>query len=270
MTPALNPRRTPSPSPASRLERHRLSLDDGLGTTLHVARYPRDRAGASLVAFPRPRRLVEWCRENQVRHAIVAGFFVRPEGRPLGELRVDGVARDHEPFAPPWGGRRGCVAVQEGRVEIALRPALPSAPAGDLLEAGPILVRNGRSVVDGVEDPEGFSSHSEQFDSDITNGRYPRAALGTSGRELIVVACEGRAAEEAGLTLSELARALVQLGSDRAINLDGGGSTSLIFGGILRNCPREEHGVRIAGGRPVATALAFFPSLSARRSATLR
>ena len=215
-----------------------------------------------MVAFPRPRRLVDWCAETGTPHAIVAGFFVRPEGRPLGELRIGGSARDHEPFAAPWGGRRACVAIRNGAVEIDPRPAFAPTPAGDLLEAGPLLVRDGLSVLDGVADPEGFSSGSEQFDSDITQGRYPRAALGVSEDELIAVACEGRAVDEAGLTLAELAEAMAALGSRRAINLDGGGSTSLVFDGILRNSPREEHGVRIAGGRPVATALVFEPHLA--------
>lgn len=239
-----------------RFERLRLGVDDGRLTTAHIARFPRAGTRAAVVAFPRPRRLVEWCSESGTLHAIVAGFFVRPRGRPLGELRVDGVVHDYEPFAPPWGGRRGCVAITSGVVEIDSRVNLPDS-GGSLAEAGPLLVRDGLSVIDGLPDPEGFSSGSQQFDSDITKGRYPRAALGISDHELIALACDGRAPDDAGLTLAELAETMVALGSRRAINLDGGGSTSLVFDGILRNTPREEHGVRIAGGRPVATALSF-------------
>jgi Phosphodiester glycosidase len=239
-----------------RFERLRLGLDDGRSTTAHIVRFPRAGTRAALVAFPRPRRLVEWCRESGTLHAVVAGFFVRPAGRPLGELRIDGVMRDHEAFAPPWGGRRGCVALKDGVVEIDSRVNLPDS-GGSLMEAGPLLVRDGLSIIDGVPDPEGFSSGSEQFDSDITKGRYPRAALGVSDHELIALACDGRAPDEAGLTLAELAETMAALGSRRAINLDGGGSTSLLFDGVLRNVPREEHGVRIAGGRPIATALCF-------------
>jgi Phosphodiester glycosidase len=257
MTPATETLRSTSPLPARRFERHRHELSDGRATTVHVAAFPRLETRTALVAFSHPRRLAEWCREAEVPHAIVAGFFVRPEGRPLGELRIDGIARDHVPFSSPWGGRRACVAVRDGAVEIGSRPALRGSPAGDLLEAGPLLVKDGRSVIDGVDDPEGFSSSSEQFDSDITRGRYPRAALGISDGELIAVACDGRAEDDAGLTLSELADTMLELGSQMAINLDGGGSTSLVFDGVLRNSPREEHGVRIAGGRPVATALTF-------------
>jgi len=44
-----------------------------------------------------------------------------------------------------------------------------------------------------------------------------------------------------------------------AINLDGGGSASLVFDGRLINRPREDHGVELAGGRPLSTALVFDP-----------
>jgi Phosphodiester glycosidase len=256
MAPAIQTLRASRSPRAERFERLRLRLEDGRATTAHVARFPQAGTRAALVAFQRSRRLVEWCWEAGVAHAIVAGFFVRPEGRPLGELRIEGVVRDHEPFTLPWGGRRGCVAITDGVVEIDSRPAFPDS-GGSLLEAGPLLVRDGLSVIDGVADPEGFSAGSRQFDSDITQGRYPRAALGISDAELIALACDGRAAEEVGLTLAELAETMAALGSRRAINLDGGGSTSLVFDGLLRNSPREEHGVRIAGGRPVATALGF-------------
>jgi exopolysaccharide biosynthesis protein len=148
-------------------------------------------------------------------------------------------------------------------MEIASRPEFADSPAGDLLEVGPLLVRNGVSVIDGLSDPEGFSSTSHQFDSDITDGRYPRAALGVTEEDLLAVAADGRAPGEAGLALAELADAMAVLGSRTAINLDGGGSTSLVFDGVLRNAPREEHGILIPDGRPVATVLAFEPCADA-------
>ena len=71
--------------------------------------------------------------------------------------------------------------------------------------------------------------------------------------------CDGRAADEAGLTLRELADVFVALGATSAINLDGGGSASLVCDGELQNRPREDHGLVLAGGRPVSTALVFEP-----------
>ena len=120
-------------------------------------------------------------------------------------------------------------------------------------------MRDGEPCFDRTLDPEGFSAGQAQFDSDITDGRYPRAALGLAPGRLIAVACDGRSQREAGLTLEELARVLVSLGCHTAINLDGGGSTSLVSGGRLRNEPFGGWETPEPGGRPVSTALLFLP-----------
>jgi exopolysaccharide biosynthesis protein len=74
---------------------------------------------------------------------------------------------------------------------------------------------------------------------------------------MLAVACDGRADDEAGLTMAELAEAMAALGAAQAMNLDGGGSTSLVCGGRLRNVPREAHGIALPGGRVVPTAIVF-------------
>jgi hypothetical protein len=238
------------------LQRLRLELEDGTATTLHVATHDLRRMTPRVVRFAHPTPLERWCHDHRAAEAIVGGFFVRPSGMPLGELRTSGIARPAVPFDAPWGDLRGCLHVTGDRVVIAPRDELPPDPPGDLLQAGPLLVRDGAPCVEG--DPEGFSAGQRQFDSDITAGRYPRAALGlVPGGRMLAVACDGRADDEAGLTMAELAEALVALGASAALNLDGGGSTSLVCGGRLRNVPREEHGVALAGGRPVSTAITF-------------
>ena len=73
---------------------------------------------------------------------------------------------------------------------------------------------------------------------------------------MIAFACDGRAHDEAGLTLDELAATMARLGAREALNLDGGGSTSLVCAGRLRNNPREAHEVAVPGGRAIATAFA--------------
>jgi exopolysaccharide biosynthesis protein len=115
-------------------------------------------------------------------------------------------------------------------------------------------VRDGASVVTGGDD-EGFSAGAHQFDSDISDGRHPRCALALTAGQLLAVACDGRHPTEAGLTLGELADALVGLGARTAMNLDGGGSASLVCHGELVNRPREQHGIELLEGREIATAL---------------
>jgi hypothetical protein len=247
-----------SPQTATRAyQRLELELADGRKTTLHVASFDRLATRARVVSLGRDATLLRSARERGWRDAIVGGFFVRPGGVPLGELRIGGRPQPAIPFAEPWDRRRACVHVSGASVRIALRPELASEPAGDLLQAGPLLVRDGLPVFNPGADAEGFSAAAHQFDSDITRGRYPRAALGVAPDRLLAAVGEGRSSSEAGLTLSELAVAMAELGARTAINLDGGGSASLLYGGRLRNRPREEHGIEILGGRPISTAILF-------------
>lgn len=244
------------PRRRSRLERLRVTLPDGARTTVHLAGFEAAAFTPRVVAFEQPEPLARWCKRNGVRHAVVGGFFARPQYQPLGELRIGGQPRPSIPFDQPWGSLRACVQVADASVRIARRDDLAAAPHGDLLQAGPLLVSGGRSAI-GNDHPEGFSAGSHQFDSDITLGRYPRAALAIAGPRLLAVACDGRTERDAGMTLAELASMLVKLGASDALNLDGGGSASLVHSGRLRNRPREEHGADILGGRAVVTAITF-------------
>jgi exopolysaccharide biosynthesis protein len=147
----------------------------------------------------------------------------------------------------------------DGNVRIAPREELPDDPPGDLLQAGPLLVSGGESLIDG-EDREGFSAGSAQFDSDITVGRYPRCALGISENELLAVCCDGRrSGVDGGLALDELARLLISFGAEEAINLDGGGSATLVHRKHLLNRPYSDQDQPAPESRPVVTAFLFEP-----------
>ena len=247
------------PRRRSRYDRLRVAVGDVRRTTLHVASYDLRSFRPRVVVIDPPAPLVRWCRVQSVRDAVVGGFFARPQYAPLGELRIEGAAVRSVPFDAPWGDVRGCVQIGDGSVRIARRSSLPGALDGDVLQAGPLLVSEGRRVFVDGEDAEGFSAGSRQFDSDITDGRYPRAALGVAGDRVLAVACDGRTARDAGMTLGELAGALIDLGVTEALNLDGGGSASLVYDARLRNRPREQHGVDLLEGRAIVTAVVFDP-----------
>jgi exopolysaccharide biosynthesis protein len=211
-----------------------------------------------VIHFPRPERLDVWCRQNGVEEAIVAGFFLRDPYRPLGQLWIDGRPVEHEPVAEPYAARRAAVVIDDGDVRVMERDAAPASPPGDLVQAGPLLVAGGEVVFDPAADREGFSAGAGQFDSDITEGRYPRAALGVSTESLVTVACDGRRSNvDGGLSLLELAQALVDLGAESAINLDGGGSTTLVHRGHLLNRPYSSQDQPAPESREVVSALAF-------------
>ena len=236
----------------------RHALADGEVTTLYAVRYPRRSTRVRVVYFPRPERLDVWCRRNGVEEAVVGGFYLRDPFRPLGELWIDGRPARHEPVAAPYAARRGSVVIDDGGVRLLERGAAPARPFGDLVQAGPLLVVDGAVVFDPDDDREGFSAGAGQFDSDITVGRYPRAALGVSGESLVALACDGRRSNvDGGLSMLELAEAMVEVGAESAINLDGGGSTTLVHRGHLLNRPYSTQDQPAPASRKVVSALAF-------------
>jgi hypothetical protein len=240
-------------------ELSRFRTRDGGETTVYLVRHPAERTRVSVVRFEQPARLDEWCAANGHAEAMVAGFFVRDPYKPLGEVRIAGEPLDHEPVAEPWARARACLHI-DGTVLIAPRGELADTPSGDLLQAGPLLVHEGRSMIDDT-DREGFSAGAGQFDSDITVGRHPRCALGVSDGELLAVCCDGRrTGVDAGLELGELARLMIAFGAREAINLDGGGSATLVHRGHLLNRPYSERDQPAPESRPVVTALLFAPA----------
>jgi hypothetical protein len=238
----------------------RHALEDGDVTTVYAVRYPIRSTRARVVYFPRPQHLDVWCRRNGVEEAVVGGFFVRDPYRPLGEVWIEGSPVRHEPVGDPYGERRASVAIDRGDVRLLQRAAAPPKPAGDLLVAGPLLLVDGEIVFDAGTDHEGFSAGAGQFDSDITVGRYPRAALGISVDSLIAVTCDGRRSNvDGGLSMLELAAVMLELGAEHAINLDGGGSATLVHRGHLLNRPYSAQDQPAPASRPIVTALAFEP-----------
>ncbi len=237
----------------------RTRLEDGEETTVYLVRHPLATTDVRLVHFPEPERLDHWCAAHGHPEAIVGGFFLRDPYRPLGETRIDGDLIEHETVPSQWASTRGCLHI-DGAVRIAPRDQLGDEPAGDLLQVGPLLVSGGRSLIDG-EDREGFSAGAAQFDSDITVGRYPRCALGITRTELLAVCCDGRrSGVDGGLDLGQLARLMISFGAEEAINLDGGGSATLVHRKHLLNRPYSDQDQPAPESRPVVTALLFEPA----------
>ena len=113
----------------------------------------------------------------------------------------------------------------------------------EAIGGGPRLLRDGVPSV---------SHQYERFDPSYNN-RHPRSAIGyTKNQEVVMVAVDGRSGVSKGLTLVELASLMVKLGCVEAMNLDGGGSTTLVLGGTVLNRPSD------GGLRGVANALLLF------------
>ena len=140
-------------------------------------------------------------------------------------------------------GRKGrrmdifrCDTADYGRVARRYRSALA---------AGPVLVDDGRIV---------------EYDSDKTfyTGRHPRTLIGKrAGGEVVMVVIDGRfKGQGEGTTIAETAYIARQLGLVEALNLDGGGSSTLWTAqkGVL-NHPYDNHRFDHAGERGVPNCI---------------
>ncbi|MET9467947.1 phosphodiester glycosidase family protein [Streptomyces sp. NPDC006544] len=109
----------------------------------------------------------------------------------------------------------------------ALRPgdavavtARAAAPEGGPVPVGAVGGREAL-VVAGI---------AQNHDGEPNNAAAPRTAVGFSrdGRRLRLVTVDGRQPDSGGLTLTALGRLMHRLGAHEALNLDGGGSSTLL------------------------------------------
>lgn len=98
--------------------------------------------------------------------------------------------------------------------------------AWQVLTFGPALINGGQVTV----------SSSDEVGRAMTSN--PRTAIGqiSKGHYLLVVS-DGRTKESAGLSLRQLAELMQSLGAQIAYNLDGGGSSTMVFQGRVVNSP---------------------------------
>lgn len=98
--------------------------------------------------------------------------------------------------------------------------------AWQVLSFGPALVEDGQVSV----------STSEEVDKAMTTN--PRTAIGIiDTNHYVFVVADGRTSESTGMSLYELAECMQQLGVKTAYNLDGGGSSTMVFNGTVVNNP---------------------------------
>ena len=129
---------------------------------------------------------------------------------------------------------------QLSRIEVGMRLRIVTTLSPDLkgvqtaIGGGPVLATQGQSV----QRPPG-------------GPRNPRTAIGWNDRDFFLVVVDGRKKDlSIGVGFAELANIMLELGCKEALNLDGGGSTTLWLNGEVANHP-SENGVE----RNVANAL---------------
>jgi exopolysaccharide biosynthesis protein len=123
------------------------------------------------------------------------------------------------------------VVYEDGSFEIineseVTAEELQAAGATQIYSFGPGLIIDGEVVVD------------EDTEVDRAMGSNPRTAIGmVEPLHYILVVSDGRTDESEGLTLDELAEVMADYGCTQAYNLDGGGSSTMVFNGTVINNP---------------------------------
>jgi hypothetical protein len=136
---------------------------------------------------------------------------------------------------------------------VRIQTNLLPAPLGLRTVVGgwPRLVVHGQVVADTVGWLEGTFSKSFA-------GRNPRTGVGLSrdSTTLYLITVDGRQEGSDGMSLVEFANLMLKLGVYEGLNLDGGGSTTMVINGRLVNTPSDKD--KTTGQneeRPVGNAL---------------
>ncbi|WP_406089100.1 phosphodiester glycosidase family protein [Streptomyces sp. NBC_01013] len=147
------------------------------------------------------------------------------------------------------------------RVQRTLRDGdgrkVSPSPTISILNGGPELVRDGRLHVTPAADGM-VQSGNPSFYYGWMHKRNPRTLAGVdaAGRTVLVTA-DGRSTAALGLSIPESAAVARALGLRDAVNLDGGGSTTMVVDGEVINEPSDA-----SGERPVGDALLILPDRS--------
>ena len=110
------------------------------------------------------------------------------------------------------------------------------------IAGGPALIQNGKITISNNEE--------RMFTGKAIDDKHPRTAMGyTADGKLIILVVQGRLPGIAeGASLTQLAKLLVDLGCVEALNLDGGGSSSMLVNGRETIKPSDKEGQRPVPG----------------------
>lgn len=118
--------------------------------------------------------------------------------------------------------------------------------ADDITNGVPQLIKNGKIDI---------TWEQEKASRSFAETRHPRTAVAKlkDGRFLMITVDGRQPGVSVGMTLQELAEYLLSLGAVNAMNLDGGGSTTMFLDGKVVNTPSDKEGERKIGDAILVT-----------------
>jgi exopolysaccharide biosynthesis protein len=202
-------------------------------------------------------------RRRRALAAVNAGFFALADGKPLALLKSAGALIGRARRS------RGAVALSDrrGRPHLLFDRVTVEGTANDAksyrtrLGTKPKDWANARDAVSGAGllMLDGREFH-EWTDEGLTAGfdttRHPRTVIGedTAGAVWLITVDGRQPALSLGMSFTELQGLARRLGLRSALNLDGGGSTTMVVRGSIVNHPSDA-----TGPRQVSDAILVFP-----------
>lgn len=216
----------------------RLYATTGETLTLHNVNQPRLTKNESLLYTPRWGTLAPNtpanCVQIQISNNTITNISSNRQSIPNGGYVI----------IAPAETLQGLQIGQSIGLEVYTTPDWSNMSYA--ISGGPYLVKNGQIYVDAAD---------QKFRSGGFLSPAPRTAIGlTANNHLIMVTVDGRQkGVSVGVTLSEMAGIMRDLGAKEAMNLDGGSSTQMVVKGQIVNSPS------VAGGARVSSALIIKP-----------
>lgn len=120
------------------------------------------------------------------------------------------------------------------------------ANAEDITNGRPQLIKDGKIEI---------TWEREKASKEFVETRHPRTAVAKlKDGKFLMITVDGRSEASGGIGLEDLAKLLLEFGAADAINLDGGGSTTMFLDGRVVNKPSDKE-----GERRVSDAILVFP-----------
>ena len=201
------------------------------GTVIHVAEVKADSAAYLKTAFAQGSYGKNvTATTSDIAESVNAILAIN--GDYYGEQENDYDIRNGKLYrSTAVSGREDLVIYSDGSFEIikeseVTAEQLLAKGAVQTLSFGPALVENGKVSVDS-DDEVGRAMASN-----------PRTAIGVKADgTYIFMVSDGRTDESEGFSLLQLAEFMKYLGAETAYNLDGGGSSTMVFNGSVVNTP---------------------------------
>jgi exopolysaccharide biosynthesis protein len=187
---------------------------------------PRSASAITEVVIGANKRITSVAETNGGTATPRGGYVLAASGAKRAELSSTAVQ-----------GKEGLV-ILGSYVEnpVASNAKMAFTNVEDIVGGVPQLIKDGKIDITWQE---------EKTTKSFVETRHPRTAVAKlKDGKFLMITVDGRSESSGGISLSGLAAYLLELGATDAMNLDGGGSTTMFLDGKVVNHPSDKEGER--------------------------